>query len=385
MVSPLLEGCGVIHRGDNLSVHSPIWLKLQVGDLPLKKQTRTRNIKKPSWSKADKEQVYNYTSTLQEKLQAIQVPLSLNCQDVHCQRSEHSVDRDNMVVDILTAVVETSYTALPLYGSKGGGRGNKSVPGWVADVRPFQEDARYWHGIWVQEGKPRGNWLHGLMIKKRSQYHYAVRRAKGKADLCRAEHLFEASLLGDCNLLSEMKKIRCGSSDKRADLPDIVGGAHGEEQIAAKFKEVYQTLYNSASTDKDITELSDKIDGLISQDSIEEVNKVTGAKVKEAACQLKPKKGDISGGFTSDAILNAPNILFDQIAGVFRSFLIHGYCHLLPSGLLLSPLIEGHQGPDGNQLLQGYRGLQSDTETFRKSCPSNMGSSALHRYLTVWI
>ena len=93
----------------------------------------------------------------------------------------------------------------------------------------------------MQEGKPRGNWLHGLMIKKRSQYHYAVRRAKGKADLCRAEHLFEASLLGDCNLLLEMKKIRCGSSDKRADLPDIVGGAHGEEQIAANFKEVYQT------------------------------------------------------------------------------------------------------------------------------------------------
>ena len=115
---PLVEGCGVIHRGDNLSVHSPIWLKLQVGDLPLKKQTRTRNIKKPSWSKADKEQVYNYTSTLQEKLQAIQVPLSLNCQDVHCQSSEHSVDRDNMVVDILTAVVETFYTALPLHGSQ---------------------------------------------------------------------------------------------------------------------------------------------------------------------------------------------------------------------------------------------------------------------------
>ena len=39
---------------------------------------------------------------------------------------------------------------------------------------------------------------------------------------------------------------------------------------------------------------------------------------------MKPKKSDISGSYTSDAILNAPDILFDQLASVYRSWLLHG-------------------------------------------------------------
>ena len=39
---------------------------------------------------------------------------------------------------------------------------------------------------------------------------------------------------------------------------------------------------------------------------------------------MKPGKGDVSEGYTSDAILNAPDILFDQLALVYRSWLLHG-------------------------------------------------------------
>ena len=93
------------------------------------------------------------------------------------------------------------------------------------------------------------------MVKKRSQFHYAVRRVKKKAELTRAEHLFEASLTGDTNILTEMKKIRCGGVKTIPDLPDTVGGAQGEEEIAMKFKTVYETLYNSADTKAEITQL----------------------------------------------------------------------------------------------------------------------------------
>ena len=51
---------------------------------------------------------------------------------------------------------------------------------------------------------------------------------------------------------------------------------------------------------------------------------MTGAKVKEAVGRMKPRKGDVSGGFTSDALFNAPDILFDRLAAVFRSWLVHG-------------------------------------------------------------
>ena len=63
-----------------------------------------------------------------------------------------------------------------------------------------------------------------------------------------------------------------------------------------------------------------------------EVGKVTGAIVKEAACKMKAGKGDVSNGYTSDAILNAPDILFDQLSLVYRSWLVHGTaCLCFPS------------------------------------------------------
>ena len=46
--------------------------------------------------------------------------------------------------------------------------------------------------------------------------------------------------------------------------------------------------------------------------------------MKKAACKMKAGKGDVSEGYTSDAILNAPDILFYQLALVYRSWLLHG-------------------------------------------------------------
>ena len=52
--------------------------------------------------------------------------------------------------------------------------------------------------------------------------------------------------------------------------------------------------------------------------------KITGEKVKEAAGLMKSGKADVTGGYSSDAILNGPDILFDKLAAVFRSWCVHG-------------------------------------------------------------
>ena len=72
-------------------------------------------------------------------------------------------------------------------------------------------------------------------------------------------------------------------------------GADTPSDIVDKFKEVYESLYNSVPSD--IHKLLEKL--VIDGDTSFEVNKVTGAKVKEAACRLKPGKSDVSGGYTS--------------------------------------------------------------------------------------
>ena len=338
----LVEDCGVVHRGDNLSFHSPIWVKLRVGALPIRNKVQPANTKKPSWSRASAEQVATFTATLHDRLQALSVLPGVHCTDVHCSDSSHSSDTDSLVLDVLCAIVETSYTSLPLYGSSRGRPGDRGrVPGWSEEVGPYQVEARYWHDAWVREGSPRGDWLHSLMVKKRAQYHYAVRRVRKKADLTRAQHLFVASLKGDTDLLAEMRKIRCGGIGGDTELPDVVAGAQGEDEIAGRFKAVYEELYSSAGSQDEMATLLVQVNKLVNQNSIQEVLKVTGSKVKEAACLLKSKKGDISGGFTTDALLNAPDILFDQLAVIFRSFLTHGTVSLYLLACCFIPLLKG--------------------------------------------
>ena len=179
-----------------------------------------------SWSRASQTQIDAYTVSLEEKLQAVQLPPSLNCTDPHCKDPKHSKERDSIVLDLLCAMVEASHSTLPLYGGKGGGRRDgvrgTVIPGWNELVAPYQKEAKYWHNAWLHEGRPSTGWLHQTLVKKRSQYHYAIRRARRRSDLTRAEQLFEASMQGDCNLLAEMKKIRCGGPSRRPDLPDTV-------------------------------------------------------------------------------------------------------------------------------------------------------------------
>ena len=64
-----------------------------------------------------------------------------------------------------------------------------------------------------------------------------------------------------------------------------------------------------------MTDLQDRIRGLVqTKDSMNMVNKLTNELVKQAAVTLKPQKMDDSQGFTSNALLHAPDLLFSLIA-----------------------------------------------------------------------
>ena len=89
--------------------------------------------------------------------------------------------------------------------------------------------------------------------------------------------------------------------------------------------EVYEELYNSSGSFQALQGIKEQLNvNIVGEESLEEVLKVTGDIVKKAACKTKPGKGDDTEGYTSDAILNAPDILFDQLAMVYMSWLLHG-------------------------------------------------------------
>ena len=338
----VIAGAGVLHLGDNLSRHSPIMLKLDLGRLPVQRKTKTSSPSRPAWYKSEQSHRDEYTRSVHNKLSSLQVPDTLHCSDPHCQTDQHTEERDSFVLDVMSRVIETSHECIPM---SSGSRSSKpecpverAIPGWKEVVEPYKEDAIFWHGVWQSAGRPSRGVLKEIMTRTRNQFHYAVRRVKKMSSSLRARRLLEASETGSCELLQEMKKIR---GDKKAcgDLPDSVGGASGEQDIVEEFRKVYFALYNSSDTSENMTELKDELKALIT--SAEDANLITGKAVKEAAARMKAKKSDVSGSYTSDAILNAPDIFFDHLALVYRSWLLHGTVSLPLLSCAFLPLFKG--------------------------------------------
>ena len=236
---PLVEGCGVVERGDNRSRHCPIWLKVKLGSLPIRKPSPKWVPRQPAWSRATPDQKDVYKKYVEERLLQLQatsghtmlLASSLVCQDLHCTDSSHSEARDSHVLDLLTTVIEASHVTLPSYGGcwVGDKRPGVSIPGWNKEVKPYRDDSLYWGNFWRQAGRPNTGWVHDNYLEARRQYHHAVLRVKRMRKQHQAEELLVAAMQGDVQLLKEMKTIKKGRNSGNSELPDIVGGAEGEQ------------------------------------------------------------------------------------------------------------------------------------------------------------
>ena len=163
---------------------------------------------------------------MHDKLGRLDTPACCNCQDVHCQLENHSEVRDGHMLDILTAIIESSHATIPMSGKPPVANPdkecpvNKAIPGWKKTVKPQRDSSLFWHAVWVSAQRPNTGVLHDIMKKTRNQYHYAVRKVKKLSEEIRAKELLTASLGGDVNLLKEMKKIR-GNNKGSVNLPAV--------------------------------------------------------------------------------------------------------------------------------------------------------------------
>ena len=320
----LVTDCGVCHFGDNNSRHSPIVLKLDMGALPIRQKPNEDRPRRPGWYKASELQIAQYKTDLQGRLQAIPVPACLDCSDVKCKSESHTSVRDDFVLDNLSAVIEASHANIPMVGGRPGSVRPDcgTMPGWRDVVAPLQKDSMFWHSVWQSAGRPANGELYHVMRSTRAKYHTAIRKVQRAADKIKAQKLYEASSSGGSDLMREMKKSHGGKHSP--NLPENVAGANGEEEICEKFRTVYSALYNSADSSEEMVNVKERVEDNIGEDSINEVQKITCATVKMAAVSMKKSKGDVTGSFSSDAIRNAPDILFENLAAVFRSWMYHG-------------------------------------------------------------
>ena len=113
----------------------------------------------------------------------------------------------------------------------------------------------------------------------------------------------------------------------------------GSEKIANHFANKYSDLYNKCVLGREFHQLKSSIQDNISDDDlIEDVDKVTPELVKEALKKIKATKSDLLFDFNSDCLINAPEVLLNHPAIMFRTFLIHGKVALI---LLLCSLVKG--------------------------------------------
>ena len=71
--------------------------------------------------------------------------------------------------------------------------------------------------------------------------------------------------------------------------------------------------------------LQTKIQNMIqSENSAQEIKKLTPEIVKQSVMMMKPNKMDVSQGFSSNCLLHAPDLLFELLALIFKDWLTHG-------------------------------------------------------------
>ena len=170
-----VEDAGVLHLGDNLSRHSPVMVKLNLGAIPAKRKEKPRP-RRPDWYKATSEDINEYTNILDNQLKNLMYPESIFCSDVHCEDQEHCQDRDSHVLDILTSMIESSHVAIPLTKKVRSKESKPSIPGWKQQVEPFRQDSLFWHSVWLSADKPNTGHIYKLMCWSRNKYHYAIRK-----------------------------------------------------------------------------------------------------------------------------------------------------------------------------------------------------------------
>ena len=292
-----------------VELNQEVMLRTEQSDMP--------RLRKPAWYKATDEDKNSYTTLLDDKLKNLDIPATLDCTDVTCQCSEHSQQRDSHLIDILCTLVETSYACIPLTAKPRSDKGSgQRLPGWNTTVAPLKDDSLFWHSVWKDAGSPQSGALHQVMCHARRKYHTAVKQAKRLAGNAKAEELLSAAEAGDAALMLELKK----SIDKKCNaqtIPDSLDGEVTQDSILERFRECYKGLFNSAGSEDAMVEIKSKLEEMINENSVKEVKKVTAQVVKTACCKMKAGKNDVTDVYTSDALLHAPDYLFELLAAVF--------------------------------------------------------------------
>ena len=330
-----------IHLGDNLSNHEPIYLSVKIDSTPSNSYVETTesnsSVNKPVWKKASPENIDNYRSELKSDLDSYVLTDGVSCSDPTCTDPSHIKDLDDLYAFVTCSIDSSVSNNIP---SSGNNSSESVVPGWSDYVKPYRDDAKFWHAIWVSLGRPLNCEVYRVMKHTRNLFHYSVRKVKKNREKIEQDNMLVSFLDGKVsNLIKKLKSQRSTGNEK---VPSHMDGHVGKENVANHFASKYSDLYNSSESLEETNRFLHNLD--INVDNMAEVDLVTPEVVYQAISCINVNKSDVNYGFKSNAILNAVDILTNYITLLLQSFLIHGY---VPKDLImcsLKPIIKDKLG-----------------------------------------
>ena len=337
-----VEDAGVLHLPDNSSDHSPIYCVISFQGLHIEKDVCKPHQQqpRPSWSKAKSEEKVHFKSLLEERISNIAMPASMTlCRNVKCRDPCHIEELDKFTLEMLETLQDVAEQCLPLQG--GGGRGfeaSKAIAGWREAVKPFREEAYFWHQLWMSHGRPLNTDLHIMMKRTRNKYHYEYKKCCKAQEKVKRNKLLDSCINGNGDLFKEIKVMRKCKPIVASSMDGVT------ENVQNHFKNSYEQLYNSADDKLSLLDVQKHIEAEIDDKSIIDVEKVTPEVIREGANKLKSGKSDPAFSFSSDCLKNATPSFYRNLSIILQGFLIHGHVTLILLLATLVPIIKDKLG-----------------------------------------
>ena len=114
--------------------------------------------------------------------------------------------------------------------------------------------------------------------------------------------------------------------------------------VETHFANTYRKIYNSVNDHGNLLEVTQFLEKKVNPSSIADVERITPLIVEEAIKHLKNNKTDPVFDLSSDCLKNAPFILCEQLALLFKHFVMHGHISLTLMISALIPLVKDKLG-----------------------------------------
>ena len=103
-------------------------------------------------------------------------------------------------------------------------------------------------------------------------------------------------------------------------------------------------LYNKHEDGDELEKLGEELEATIDENSMKDVDEITLEVVRDVSAKLRKSKTDPVFAYSSNCYKQAPDILYELLAGIFQSFLVHSHVTAVLLVAVLVPIIKNQLG-----------------------------------------